>query len=229
MSAVMRAMVLAAGRGSRLAPLTDVCPKPLLQVGSCTLLERALQGLEVAGFEQIVVNHSWLGGQIVQALEGRPGAQLQLSNEEEQRLETGGGICQALPHLGEGPFAVLNADVLSDYPLQRLAEKIRHWPAGQLAHLVLVPNPEHNPQGDFSVVSGRLQNRPQATFSGLSVLHPALFEGSEAGAVFPLAPLLRRAAERGLASAELYSGYWNDVGTPERLQAARDWALNPQV
>ncbi len=218
-------MVLAAGRGERLSPLTDACPKPLMDVGGWTLLERILAGLESAGFTQIVVNVSWLGEQIVEALAQRRGAaEVIVSDERALRLETGGGICKALPHLGSQPFAVVNADVLSDFRWEQLVPRIAEWPDQHCAHLVLVPNPPHNPRGDFGLEDGKLTNQPRYTFAGISVLTPELFSGFRPGDVFPLAPLLREAAEQRRVTAELHHGYWNDVGTRQRLDAARLWA-----
>ena len=228
----MRAMVLAAGRGSRLAPLTDECPKPLLEVGGITLLERTLRGLETAGFERIVLNVSWLGEQIRSAVRARPagGAEVVISDEGELRLETGGGIYRALSLLGRRPFAVVNSDVLTDFPMARLADQIERWPATRLAHCVLVPNPPHNAGGDFSCdPDGHLHNEPRLTFSGLSVLHPLLFDSWVHGNVYPLAPLLRGAADEGRASAEVWHGYWNDVGTRKRLMEARRVAGSTQL
>lgn len=220
----MKAMVLAAGRGSRLAPLTDHCPKPLLEVGGETLLDRVLDQLEQAGFEDIVVNVSWLGEKIKQHLANcRRAARITISDESRERLETGGGICTALPHLAGGPFAVVNADVLTDFSAARLAHTIQAWDAGTLAHLVLVPNPVHNCTGDFSVSEGRLRAGGDWTFAGLSVLTPELFEGYRPHTVFPLVKLLRDAMAKARVSAEVHSGYWNDVGTSERLMLARDW------
>lgn len=221
----MKAMVLAAGRGARLSPLTDVCPKPLMEVGGQTLLERILCGLEAAGFTRIVVNVSWLGEQIIEVLRQRTSvAEIVISDERDERLETGGGICKALPHLGSGAFAVVNADVLSDYSWPRLAARIAQWSSDELAHLVLVPNPPHNPGGDFGFHQGRLLSEPAYTFAGISVLSAGLFAGQRPGEVFALAPLLRDAVRQQRASAELHTGYWNDVGTRDRLEAARAWA-----
>lgn len=218
-------MVLAAGRGARLSPLTDDCPKPLMEVGGWTLLERILTGLESAGFTQIVVNVSWLGEQIVEALSRRQGgAEVIVSDERTVRLETGGGICNALPYLGSEPFAVVNADVLSDFRWEQLAQRIAEWPDSQRAHLVLVPNPPHHPGGDFGLQNGMLTNQARYTFAGISILTPELFSGCRPGDVFPLAPLLREAAEGQSVTAELHQGYWNDVGTRQRLDAARAWA-----
>lgn len=218
----MNIMVLAAGRGSRLAPLTDTCPKPLLDVGGRSLLQRVLLQAQSAGFSAAVINVSWLGDSIRQAVTDWPlEFPVHFSVEGERRLETGGGIRQALPLLGESVFAVVNADVLTDFPLRRLVERARHWPAGHLAHLVLVPNPAHHEQGDFGLVDGQISNQPEHTFAGISLLHPQLFAQSPPEEVFPLAPLLRTAIAANRVSGELHTGYWNDVGTPQRLAAAR--------
>lgn len=220
----MKAMVLAAGRGSRLAPLTDSCPKPLVEVGGMSLLERVISGLEQAGFTQVVVNVSWLADQVVDALRQRESAaEVLISDERAGRLETGGGVYNALPLLGARPFALVNADVLSDFPAARLAQMIQSWSGQQAAHLVLVPNPPHNTGGDFGLAEGLLTTEPAYTFAGVSVLSAALFDAAPAEPAFPLAPLLRTAAARQQVTAELYRGYWNDVGTHERLRAARAW------
>lgn len=220
-----RALILAAGRGERMRPLTDTTPKPLLQAGGCALIEHHLHALAAAGVQEVVINLGWLGARIREALgEGAAyGLHIAYSEEGWPALETGGGIHQALPLLGAHPFIVLNADVHCDYPLALLAAQARHWPASRLAHLVLVANPPHNPQGDFSLQDGLLQEPPGAqryTFSGFSVLHPQLFAGCTPGA-FPLAPLLRAAARQQRVSAEYHAGLWSDVGTPERLAALR--------
>lgn len=223
----MRAMVLAAGRGSRLRPLTDVTPKPLVEVGGITLLERAIRRLEAAGFDHIVVNVSWLGEQVMAALKQRQGkARIALSDERSGLLDTGGGVHRVLAQFGDTPFALVNADVLTDYPAAALAARIQHWREGDRAHLVLVPNPAHNTRGDFALADSRLCSGGDLTYSGVSVLHPGLFAGVPDEPVFPLAPLLRAAATANRASGEVHRGYWNDVGTPERLVAAREWIIS---
>ena len=212
----MKAMILAAGRGERMRPLTDHTPKPLLKVGGRALIEYHLCNLVQAGISDIVINHAHLGDQIEASLgDGRRfGARIRYSAEHEA-LETGGGIRQALPLLGEAPFIVINGDVWCDYPLTRLP----HRPAS-LAHLVLVDNPPHHRQGDFMLEEGRVVASGEArlTFSGISVLDPALFTDHPVGP-FPLAPLLKEAMARGEVSGEHYRGQWWDVGTPERLAA----------
>ncbi len=198
------AMILAAGRGKRLRPLTDSTPKPLLEVRGKPLIVHILEALVRAGIRDIAINLAWRGEQIAEALgDGRRfGARIRYSWEEEA-LETGGGILKALPLLGE-VFAVVNGDIWTDFPFGNLKA-----PRG-LAHLVLVDNPPHHPGGDFPYQGKRL------TFSGIGVYRQALFASCRPGP-FPLAPLLRKAAERGLVSFEHYRGTWVDVGTPERL------------
>ncbi len=211
----MKAMILAAGRGERMRPLTDHTPKPLLEVAGRRLIEYHIQNLVAAGITELVINHAHLGGQIETALgDGSAyGAAIQYSAEEEA-LETAGGIFNALPLLGDAPFVVVNGDVWTDYPFQLLPGSIE-----ELAHLVLVNNPEHNPQGDFALQGNRVKvdGEPKFTFSGISIIRPELFAGCQAGA-FPLAPLLRQVMLSGKVTGEHYRGEWCDVGTPERLQ-----------
>jgi len=212
----MKAMILAAGKGERMRPLTLTTPKPLVCAGGVPLIVYHLRALAKAGFREVVINHAWLGQQIEDYL--GDGAAFGLSivySPEGEPLETGGGIFRALPLLGNQPFLVVNADIWSDYPFARVPRSI----AG-LAHLVLVDNPPHNPQGDFALagdVAGEgAAGAPKLTYSGIAVLHPHLFAGCNAGA-FKLAPLLRQAMQQGLVSGEHFSGHWVDVGTHERL------------
>ncbi len=210
----MKAMILAAGRGERMRPLTDHTPKPLLQVGGQRLIEYHIKNFVAAGITELVINHAHLGDQI-EAFVGdgsRYGASI-LYSVEAQALETGGGIFNALPLLGDAPFVVVNGDVWSDYAFQSLPDSI----AG-LAHLVLVDNPEHHPQGDFCLRDNLVTaaGESKLTFSGISILRPELFIDCQAGA-FPLAPMLRQAMQRGQVTGEHYTGAWCDVGTPERL------------
>jgi MurNAc alpha-1-phosphate uridylyltransferase len=211
----MKAMILAAGRGERMRPLTDDTPKPLLKAGGKRLIEYHLDGLARAGFRDIVINHAHLGEQVEQVLGdgSRYGLHIVYS-AEGQALETGGGIFRALPLLGDRPFLVINGDVWCDYPYERLREL-----APPAAHLVLVDNPPQHPQGDFVLAGGKVHDGigDRLTFSGVGVYHPGLFAGCEPGA-FPLAPLLRRAMAEGAVSGEHYRGRWFDIGTPERLQ-----------
>lgn len=210
-------MILAAGRGERMRPLTDHTPKPLLAVGGRKLIEHLIAALAQAGFRDLVINHAHLGEQIVAALgDGhRHGVRIAYSAEPAGALETGGGILQALPLLGGGPFLVVNGDIWTDYPFSRLPRQLTG-----LAHLVLVDNPEHHPDGDFGLDGTAVvaETSRKLTFSGIGVYSPSLFAGREPGR-FPLAPLLRAAITRGAVSGEHYRGVWSDVGTPARLQA----------
>lgn len=212
----MKAMILAAGKGERLRPLTLHTPKPLVQAGGMPLIEYHVRALASAGFTELVINHAWLGEQIEAYLGAgdRFGVCINYSAEGEP-LETGGGIHRALPLLGDQPFAVVNGDIWTDYDFAALAQ-----PLAGLAHLVLVDNPAHHPAGDFSLAEGRVieGDAPATafTYSGIAVLHPRLFKGCSAGA-FKLAPLLRQAMAAGQVSGEHYSGRWVDVGTHERL------------
>ena len=213
----MKAMILAAGRGERMRPLTDRTPKPLLRVGGLCLIEYHLRALERAGIHEVVINLGHLGDQI-EALLGdgqRYGLSIRYSHEGEHILDTGGGIHHALPLVGDEPFLVINGDVFTDFPFAGLPAR----PAA-LAHLVLVANPGHHPHGDFSLENGQVQSEgtPRYTFSGIGVYRPELFADCDAG-VFPLAPILRRAMASDQVSGELYGGLWCDVGTPERLGA----------
>jgi MurNAc alpha-1-phosphate uridylyltransferase len=210
-------MILAAGRGERMRPLSDAMPKPLLEVGGYRLIEYHLAALLKAGIREVVVNLSWLGDRIREALgDGtRYGLSITYSPEGPAALGTGGGIHRALPLLGVDPFLLVNGDIWIDLPFEDLRR-----PAGSLAHLVLVGNPEHHPQGDFGLdVSGRVLPDPTPlTYTGLAVLDPRLFDGCEAG-TYPLKPLLDRALAAGRLSGQRHDGIWSDVGTPERLAA----------
>lgn len=212
----MKAMILAAGRGERMRPYTDLTPKPLLSVGGRRLIEYHLLALARIGVEQIIINHAHLGQQIEATLgDGRRyGVTIVYSPEGEQGLETGGGIFRALPLLGPDPFIVVNGDVWTDYSFADLPAE----PDG-LAHLVLVDTPSFKARGDFVLDRKRVVDRDgeRLTFSGIAVYHPALFDACQPGR-FPLAPLLRRQMAAGQVSGEHYRGRWIDVGTPERLQ-----------
>lgn len=209
-------MILAAGRGKRMRPLTNHTPKPLLVAGGKPLIVHHIERLAAAGFRRIVINHAHLGDQIETALGdgSRWGTEIRYS-PEGKALETGGGIFKALPLLAPGPFLVVNGDTWTDLDFAhlRLAE-------GLLSHLVLVDNPPHNPEGDFALSDGCLsaKGRPRYTFSGIGVYHPDLFRNRSPGA-FPLAPLLHAAVGRGLVSGKHHRGRWIDIGTPERLKA----------
>ncbi len=213
----MKAMILAAGRGERMRPLTDHTPKPLLTIAGKPLIVHHLEALRAAGITELVINTGHLGAQLPAALgDGqRWGVHIVYSPEPPDALETGGGIFQALPLLGPEPFLVVNGDVWTDYPFQRLPSALTG-----LAHLVLVNNPPHHPQGDFSLApdNGRVGEcgTERLTFSGISLLRPALFAACTPGR-FPLGPLLRRAMPSGEVSGEHYTGAWRDIGTPQRL------------
>lgn len=214
----MKAMILAAGRGERMGALTARCPKPLLPVAGIPLIEYHLLRLKAAGIREVVINTSYLGEQIRAALGNgeRWGLSVACTHEPE-RLESGGGIFNALPLLGGDSFLLINGDVWTDFPLETL-----RLPAEKQAHLVLVPNPEHNLRGDFVLNSeGSVGNEGETrfTYSGIAVISPLLFSDCTAGC-FPLAPLLRKAMLTQGVSGELYDGVWIDVGTPERLAYA---------
>jgi N-acetyl-alpha-D-muramate 1-phosphate uridylyltransferase len=213
-------MILAAGRGERMRPLTDHTPKPLLVACGRPLIEHTIGRLQAAGYRELVINLGHLGGQIEAALGdgARLGVRIRYSREPPGALETAGGIREALDWLGPGPFLVLNADIWCDHPLAppALAEEV-------LAHLVLVANPEHNPEGDFGLEGGwvTLAGGPRYTFSGIGWYRPGLFADLPRGRR-PLAPVLREAIAAGQVTGELHCGTWIDIGTPERLEA-----LNP--
>ena len=215
----MKAMILAAGRGERLRPLTDRVPKPLLEAGGKPLIGWHLERLAAAGCREVVINVSHLGERIVARLGDGAAWGLRIAfSREPQPLETAGGMALARGLLGPDPFLVVNGDVYCEVDLARL----RRVAIGErLAHLVLVPNPPHHPAGDFTLDAGRIGNAvaPRYTYAGIAVIAPALFAGVAAGAKAQLAPLLRAAAERRLVSGELFEGTWLDVGTVERLSA----------
>ena len=212
----MKAMILAAGKGERLRPLTLHTPKPLIRAGGVPLIEYHLRALAAAGFTEIVINHAWLGQQIEDHLGdgSRWGVSIRYSAEGEP-LETGGGIFKALPLLGDSPFVVVNGDIWTDYDFAALRR-----PLSGLAHLVLVDNPAHHQAGDFCLNDAQVQDggagADTLTYSGIAVLSPELFKGAVAGA-FKLAPLLRAAMAEGRVTGERLQGRWVDVGTHERL------------
>lgn len=225
----MKAMLLAAGLGTRMGDLTHDLPKPLLTVDGEPLIAHLVRALVAAGFSDLVVNIAYLGERIEAALDNGTafGARIAWSHELDGPLGTGGGVRRALPLLGSAPFILVNADVRCDYPFAQLRR-----PLPGLAHLVLVDNPAHNAGGDFALrPDGTLANpRPDSalvnqdalmlTFAGISVLDPRLLDGSGEG-VFSLTPLLRAAADAGALHGEHYTGRWLDVGTPERLDQAQ--------
>jgi MurNAc alpha-1-phosphate uridylyltransferase len=212
----MKAMILAAGRGERMRPLTDKIPKPLLEAGSKPLIQYHIEALREAGFRQLVINYAHLGEQIVERLGdgAKYGVHIDYSPEPDGALETGGGIRHALPLLGEQPFLVINADIWTDYPFRKL-----HHSTEMLAHLVLIDNPPHHPEGDFKLDGHKVvgEGGAKLTFSGIGVYRPELFDNTPDGA-FPLAPLLRKAIQAGRVSGEHFRGQWMDIGTPRRLE-----------
>lgn len=210
----MKAMILAAGLGKRMRPLTDHCPKPLLPVAGKPLIVHHLERLSEAGIHEVVINVSYRAEQIVEALGNGDDYGLRIHwSRETEPLETGGGIQQALPSLGEAPFLLINGDVWCDaLPDQNALQ------GKDLAHLMLVANPPHHPRGDFGLTDGRVNqtDTQRFTYAGIGIIHPALLAGQPQGA-FALAPLLRAAMENQRVSGEYYRGHWVDVGTPERL------------
>ena len=213
----MKAMILAAGHGERMRPLSDVTPKPLLQAGGKPLIVWTLERLRDGGIREIVINHAHLGAQIESALgDGdRYGVRIRYSPEREA-LETAGGIANALDLLGDEPFIAVAGDIYCDWDFAKICSRDL---AGNLAHLVLVPNPPHHLEGDFALDQSALRNDglPRHTFSGIALYHPRLFAGLAPGSRHKLAPLLREAADAGKASGELHTGHWFDIGTPQRL------------
>lgn len=210
----MKAMILAAGRGERMRPLTDSTPKPLLKVNDKSLIEYHIESLWAAGIRNLVINTGWLGEQVRAALGdgSRYGVGIDYSIEPETAYETGGGIFHALPLLSD-PFMVVNGDIWTDYDFSDLLEQ-----PGKQAHLVLVENPPQHPAGDFSIINGLAypDGDKKLTFSGIGCYRKSLFNGLNAGS-FPLAPILKEFMSRGEVTAEYFTGTWNDVGTPDRL------------
>ncbi len=213
-------MILAAGRGERLKPLTDKIPKPLIEVGGKPLIVRHLERLAAAGIEEAVINLAWLGDRINKHLgHGEAfGIEIRYSQEPPEALETAGGIVQALDMLGDAPFLAISADVLSDYPFERLVK----LEASEPAHLVLVDNPPHHPEGDFALASGKVElaGGRRLTYSGIARFDPVLFAGLSPGRR-ALRGVLEQAIAKGLVSGEHYAGLWADIGTPERLAEAQ--------
>lgn len=224
----MRAMILAAGRGERMRPLTDTRPKPLLLAGGKALIVWHLERLAAAGFTQVVINHAHLGTQIETTLGNGSawGLDIAYSPEPPGALETAGGIAQALPLLGDEPFLVVNGDIYCDWDFRRTRDLSL---ANDLAHLVLVPNPPQHPIGDFALAGTRVRSEGAIchTFAGIGVYRPELFTGLTRGQPAKLAPLLRHAMADDRVSGELHQGRWEDVGTPERLGKLDQELRNP--
>ncbi|HEX2584553.1 MAG TPA: nucleotidyltransferase family protein [Steroidobacteraceae bacterium] len=220
----MKAMILAAGRGERMRPLTDTCPKPLLKVNGKALIDYHLESLALCGIHEVVINTAWLGQQVTTHVGNgsRWGLNIQFSHEGWPALETGGGIFNALPLLGNEPFLVINGDVFTSWRLTS-PQLPMQWRSESLVHLILVPNPSHHPRGDFGLSDHVLTENAseQFTYSGIGFFHPLLFSGCRGGA-FKLAPLLYGAVHKNRATGELFSGNWSDVGTPERLASLQE-------
>lgn len=221
------AMVLAAGRGERMRPLTDFTPKPLLEIGGESLIERHIAKLATAGFKRIIVNHAYFGEQIEAALGdgARWGVRISFSAEIEA-LETAGGIANALGLIGVDAFAVVNSDVYSDYDYDELSaatSRLTHS-SNRIAHLVLVDNPAHHPHGDFVLDSGTIvaAAADKLTFSGIAAYRREMFASISPGEKKPLAPLIQEQIRTGRVSGEHYTGRWADIGTPERLASLKD-------
>lgn len=226
----MKAMILAAGRGERMRPLTDHTPKPLLLVGAVPLIVWHLRRLCAAGIVDIVINHAWLGHKIEETLGdgSQYGVNIAYSREGEQGLETAGGIAMALDLLGEQPFLVINGDVLTDVDFVLAQEKAQHL-GEALAYLWLVDNPNHNVQGDFALlengeVVSDVHLGKSGTFSGVGIYSPELFKKVNKNQVAKLAPILRQAMGQNKVYGQWHTGLWLDVGTPERLAEAESWA-----
>jgi MurNAc alpha-1-phosphate uridylyltransferase len=216
----MKAMILAAGRGERLRPLTDSVPKPLIEVRGETLIARHVRRLQAAGFTEIVINVAWLADKIrVRLGDGaRYGVRIRYSEEADGALETGGGILKALPLLGDAPFLVVNGDIYTDFPFASLSNALAR---ADLAHLVMVPNPPHHPEGDFVLdAGGRLhaEGTPRLTYAGIGVHRPEFFRDCSPGK-FPLLPWWQTAMHAGRVSGQFYVGQWLDAGTAESLRA----------
>lgn len=218
----MKAMILAAGRGERLRPLTETTPKPLLEVKGKPLVVHHLERLRDAGFTQIFINTSWLAEKIQGALgDGRNyGVHVHYSYEGPEPLETGGGIFKTLPQLGRDPFLVVNGDIYTDFPFETLKHRLK---PEFLAHLVMAPNPKHHPAGDFHLSPAghlRPEGNPKLTYSGIGLYKAEFFKDCRAGR-FPLMPLFREAMRLEALSGESYKGVWSDVGTAESLESLK--------
>lgn len=217
----MRAMILAAGRGARMRPLTDHTPKPLLEVGGKPLIVWHIERLAQAGITELVINHAYLGQQIEDRLGDGTQWHVHIQYSAEQTaLETAGGIAKALPLLGDESFLVVNGDVFTDIDYAATT-----LPVGKLAHLVMVDNPQQHAEGDFALQEGLVKQAAdnRLTFSGIGVYHPDLFKSVQSGEAAKLAPLLISAMQQGLVSGQHHTGIWHDIGTPERLAQLDHW------
>ncbi len=222
-----KAMILAAGRGERMMPLTATTPKPLLEIDGKPLLTFHIEQLKRAGLAELVINHSYLGYQIEDYYQNGESLGVKIAwSRESYPLETAGGIIKALPLLGDKPFWVVNGDVWCDLNFQQLIDEDivkLIFSEQNLAHLILVPNPSHNPLGDFGLDNGHVINqaKDRYTFSGISLLSPLLFKNQPADTALALAPLIREACEKKQVTGQVYNGDWQDIGTPQRLENLR--------
>ena len=221
----MKAMILAAGRGERMRPLTDTCPKPLLEVAGRPMIVWHLLRLAAAGVSEVVINHAWLGQQIEATLGDGSAYGVRIAySPETTALETAGGIAKALPLLGDAPFLLLSGDVYTQFDLAGLAETARDMARNpqRLAHLVMVPNPPYHPHGDYALRDGLIDpdGAPKLCYASLGVCSPALVAGIESGQVAKLGPLFAAQARAGRVSGECYTGPWVNVGTPHDLDQA---------
>jgi len=238
----MKAMILAAGRGERMRPLTDHCPKPLLKVTDTPLIEHHINKLVQCGVTDIIINHAWLGEMISSYLGNgsRFGVNITYSPEENGALETAGGIIQALPLLtknnGNEPFLLINGDVYTDFSFTEMPKLAKD----RLAHICLVQNPEHNINGDFIFDNNQLKNiehlsesvmksKNSYTFSGVSIFRPDFFKGQHTAQALKLGPMLKQAVSQGKVSASILNGMWTDVGTPERLKKLNEQLTEMEI
>ncbi len=215
----MKALIFAAGRGERLKPITDRTPKPLVKVNNLPLIHHHLLALIKAGVDEVVINVSWLKEQIINYINGNDFGHLTIhfSVEADEPLETGGGMLQALPMLGPDPFIVVNADIYTDFDFSTL----RHLPPNHLVHLILVDNPDHNPNGDFTVHNQQLKTKSSTavnyTYAGIGLYHPHILQPPFPDEKFSIVPSIHAAISTARATAQVHHGYWHDVGTIERL------------
>lgn len=217
-------MILAAGRGERMRPLTDFTPKPLLKAAGKSLIVRTIEQLVAAGFTDLVINHAYLGEQIEIALgDGSQfGAKIRYSPEGKNGLETAGGIIHALPMMNDAPFLVVNGDIATDFPFAKLKNQ-----SIDFAHLILVPNPQHHQKGDFHLAENArlsMTGNERFTFSGIGLYSPEFFKVAPKNST-KLAPLLRDGMRENKITGELFEGFWSDIGTPQRLQALENYLL----
>ena len=222
----MKAIILSAGRGERLRPLTDTTPKPLVEINGKALIEYHLEKLANAGIKEVVINHAWLGEKIEQKIGngGNYGLNITYTPEPKGGLETAGGIINALDKLTDGkmPFLVINGDIFTDYDFNELVDiKLEDQ---KLAHLVLVNNPSFKITGDFGLEKGQVNEQQEYTFSGISLLHPNLFKDIKLDRL-KLAPIFRKAIQNKQLQGSLYQGYWSDIGTVERLEETTNFFI----